>query len=99
MRRAEARFQRRRPEDWSQEIQDEERTRQPMEPARPRLTKSALDGSAQKWFVDGSECKDPNVFLYDIESGVKETVDNVNGPKKVNLNLVCELEKEDPKNR
>ena len=68
---------------WDQEIQDKERTRQPSEPACPRLTKSALNGSVQKWFMDGSEYNDPNVFLYDIRSGVKETVDNVNGPKKV----------------
>ena len=47
--------------------------------------------------MDGSEYKDPNVFLYDIRGGVKETVDNVNGPKKVSTNLVCVLEKEDPK--
>ncbi len=28
---------------------------------------------------------------------MKETVDSVNGPKKVSTNLVCVLEKEDPK--
>ncbi len=56
---------------WNQEIDDEERSRQPSEPAKPRLTKSALNGSVQKWFVDGSQYKDPDVFLFDIKSGVK----------------------------
>ncbi len=45
----------------------------------------------------GSEYKDPDVFLYDIANGVKEIVDSVDGPKKVNMNLSCVLEKEDPK--
>jgi hypothetical protein len=78
------------------EIIEEERTRKPSEPARPKLIKSALNGSIQKWFVDGSAYKDPDVFLHDIVSGVKETVDNVNGPKKVHMDLSCILEKEDP---
>ena len=56
-----------------------------------------MNGRVQKWLVDGSEYKDPDVFLYDIASGVKETVDSVDGPKKVNMNLSCILEKEDPK--
>ena len=33
---------------WNQEIQDEERSRQPLGPAKPRLTKSALNGSVQR---------------------------------------------------
>ena len=82
---------------WNQEIQDEERSRQLSEPAKPRLTKSALNGSVQKWFVDGSQYKDPDVFLFDIKSGVKKMVDGVNGPKRVHMNLSCVLEKEDPK--
>ncbi len=56
-----------------------------------------MDGRIQKWFVDGSEYKDPQVFLYNIESGVRKTIDGVNGPKKVNTNLECVLEKIDPK--
>ncbi len=56
-----------------------------------------MNRRVQKWLVDGSEYKDPDVFLYDIASGVKETVDSVDGPKKVNMNLSCILEKEDPK--
>ena len=38
---------------WGQEIHEEERGRKPLEPARPRLTKGALNGSVQRWFVDG----------------------------------------------
>ena len=56
-----------------------------------------MNGRVQKWLVDGSEYKDLDVFLYDIVSGIKETVDSVDGPKKVNMNLSCILEKEDPK--
>ena len=59
--------------------------------------KEAMNGRVQKWFADGSEYKDPDVFLYDIASGVKEIVDSVDGSKKVNMNLSCVLEKEDPK--
>ncbi len=47
--------------------------------------------------MDGSEYKDPDVFLYDIANGVKEIVRSVDGSKKVNMNLSCLLEKEDPK--
>ncbi len=56
---------------WNQEIQDEERVRRPSEPAKPTLTKSALNGSIQRWFVDGGEYLDPDVFLYDIAESVK----------------------------
>ncbi len=82
---------------WGQEIQDEELARQLPEPAQPKLIKGAIDGRIQKWFVDGSEYKDPQLFLYDIESGVRKTIDGVNGPKKANTNLECVLEKMDPK--
>ena len=37
------------------------------------------------------------MFLHDVASGVKETVDGVSGPKNVHMNLSCVLEKEDPK--
>ena len=56
-----------------------------------------MNGSVQKWFADGSGYKDPDVFLYDIADGVKKIVDSVDGPKRVNMNLSCVLEKEDPK--
>ena len=82
---------------WSQEIGEEERSRQPSEPARPRLTRRAMNGTVQKWFVDGSEYLDPDVFLHDIADGVKRMVDSFNWPKKVYMNLSCVLEKEDPK--
>ena len=82
---------------WNQEILDEERARQPPEPAQPKLIKGAINGRIQKWFIDGSEYKDPQVFLYDIESGVRKTIDGVNGPKKASTNLECVLEKMDPK--
>ena len=82
---------------WSQEIDEEERARKPSEPAKPRVTKSALNGSVQKWFVNGSQYKDQDVFLFDIKSGVKKMVDGVNGPKRVHMNLSCVLEKEDPR--
>ena len=72
---------------WSQEIGEEERSRQPSEPARPRLTRRAMNGTVQKWFVDGSEYLDPDVFLHDIGNGVKRMVDSFNWPKKVYMNL------------
>ncbi len=82
---------------WSQEIDEEERSRKPDEPACPELIKGALNGRAQKWFVDGSGYKDPSVFLYDIEDGVRKVVGNVSGPRKVGTNLSCVLVKEDPR--
>ncbi len=82
---------------WSQEIDEEERSRKPDKPARPELIKGALNGRAQKWFVDGSGYKDPSVFLYDIEDGVRKAVDNVSGPRKVGTNFSCVLAKEDPR--
>ncbi len=51
---------------WSQEIDEEEHARKPLEPAKLRLTKSALNGSVQRWFVDGGKYLDPDVFLYDM---------------------------------
>ncbi len=47
--------------------------------------------------MDGSGYKDPSVFLYDIEDGVRKVVDNVSGPRKVGANLSCVLVKEDPR--
>ena len=84
-------------ERWSREIDEEERRRQPSEPARPTLRRRFRGGQSTLWFVDGSEYLDPEVFLHDVASGVKETVDGVSGPKKVHMNLSCVLEKEDPK--
>ncbi len=84
-------------ERWSREIGEEERRRQPSEPARPTLRRRFRGGQSTLWFVDGSEYLDPEVFLHDVASGVKETVDGVSGPKKVHMNLSCVLEKEDRK--
>ncbi len=84
-------------ERWSREIDEEEHRRQPSEPARPTLRRRFRGGQSTLWFVDGSEYLDPEVFLHDVASGVKETVDGVSGPKKVHMNLSCVLEKEDPK--
>ena len=50
---------------WQREILEEERRRRLNEPARPKLIKEAMNGRVQNWFVDGSEYKDPDVFLYD----------------------------------
>ena len=82
---------------WSQEIGEEEQSRQPSEPARRSLTRSAMNGNVQSWFVDGSEYLDPDVFLFNIADGVKKVVGGVDGPKKVHMNLSCVLEKEDPR--
>ncbi len=82
---------------WDQEIDEEERRRRPSETVRPRLTREAMNGTVQKWFVDGSEYLDPDVFLYDILDEVKRLVDSFNWPKKVHMTLSCTLEKEDPK--
>ena len=54
-------------------------------------------GQSTIWFVDGSEYLDPEVFLYDVEEGVKKMVDEVKKSKKVSMNLSCILEKEDAK--
>ena len=64
---------------------------------RPTLIRSALNGNVQKWLIDGSGFKDPNVFLSYAERSVKETVDNVDGAKKVYINLKCILFKVDLK--
>ncbi len=50
---------------WDQEIRDEEQSRQPSEPAEPKLIKGAINERIQRWFVDGSEYQDPEVFLKD----------------------------------
>ena len=82
---------------WDQEIDEEERRRRPLETVRPKLTREAMNGAIQKWFVDGSEYLDPDVFLYDIADEVKRLVDSFNWPKKVHMTLSCTLEKEDLK--
>ena len=82
---------------WDQEIDEEERRRRPLETVRPKLTREAMNGTVQKWFVDGSEYLDPDMFLYDIADEVKRLVDSFNWPKKVHMTLSCMLEKEDPK--
>jgi hypothetical protein len=64
---------------WDQETQEEER---PTEPAEPKLIKGAISGRIQRWFVDGSEYKDAEVFLYDIESGVKKIIEDVKRVKE-----------------
>ena len=84
-------------ERWSREIDVEERSRKPSEPPKPKLTKKAMSGAVQKWFIDGSEYLDPDVFLYDTTDEVKKLVDSFNWPKKVHMNLSCVLSKEDPK--
>ncbi len=84
-------------ERWSREIDEEERSRRPSEPSRPTLRRRFRGGQSSLWFVDGREYLDPEVFLHDVASGVKETVDGVSGPKKVHMNLSCVLEKENPK--
>ena len=84
-------------ERWSREIDEEERSRKPSEPPKPKLTKKAMNGTVQKWFIDGSEYLDPDVFLYDTTDEVKKLVDSFNWPKKVHMNLSCILSKEDPR--
>ena len=84
-------------ERWSREIDEEERRRQPSEPPKPKLTKKAMNGTVQKWFIDGSEYLDPDVFLYDTTDEVKKLVDSFNWLKKVHMNLSCILSKEDPR--
>ncbi len=82
---------------WQEEISEEERPRRPLESAVPKLVREAMNGRVQKWFVDGSEYLDPDVFLYDIADRVKKIVVSVSRPKKVSMNLSCILEKEDPR--
>ncbi len=82
---------------WDPEIDEEERRRRPSETVRPKLAREAMNGTVQKWFVDGSEYLDPDVFLHDIADEVKRLVDSFNWPKKVHMTLSCTLEKEDPK--
>ena len=82
---------------WSREIEEEERARKPSEPPKPKLSRKAMNGTVQKWFIDGSEYLDPDVFLYDVEAEVKKLVDGFDWPKKVHMNLSCILSKEDPR--
>ncbi len=63
----------------------------------PVLRRKFKGGQSTIWFVDGSEYLDPEVFLYDVEEGVKKMVDEVKKSKKVSMNLSCILEKEDAK--
>ena len=84
-------------ERWSREIDEEESSRKPSEPPKPKLTKKAMNRTVQKWFIDGSEYLDPDVFLYDTTDEVKKLVDSFNWPKKVHMNLSCILSKEDPR--
>jgi hypothetical protein len=87
---------------WQQEISEEialreKKLRAKTTPPKPKLIKSALNGKVQKWFVSGKGYKDPNVFLFHIENGVKKVVDNVSGPRKVSAVLVCYMMKETAK--
>ena len=82
---------------WSREIEEEERARKPSEPPKPKLSRKAMNGTVQKWFIDRSEYLDPDVFLYDVEAEVKKLVDGFDWPKKVHMNLSCILSKEDPR--
>ena len=84
-------------ERWSREIDEEERSRRPSEPPKPKLARKAMNGAVQKWFIDGSEYLDPDVFLHDIEDEVRKLVDGFKWPKKVHMNLSCVLSKEDPR--
>ena len=84
-------------ERWTKEIEEEERARGPAEVPTPVLRREFKGGQSTIWFVDGSEYLDPEVFLYDVEEGVKKMVDEVKKSKKVSMNLSCVLEKEDAK--
>ncbi len=48
---------------WSREIEEEERAQKPSEPPKPKLSRKAMNGTVQKWFIDRSEYLDPDVFL------------------------------------
>ncbi len=82
---------------WAKEIEEEELSRRPAEVPVPVIRRKFKGGQSTIWFVDGSEYLDPEVFLYDVEEGVKKMVDDVEKPKKVSMNLSCVLEKEDAK--
>ncbi len=84
-------------ERWTKEIEEEERARGPAEAPTPVLRRKFKGGQSTIWFVDGSEYLDPEVFLYDVEEGVKKMVDEVSKSKKVSMSLSCVLEKEDAK--
>ncbi len=84
------------PEDWSQEIKDEERLRQPSEPPEPKLIRKAINNKVQKWLINGGEYKDVDIFLSHIELIIRKIVNNFKGPKKVYMNLECLLVKENP---
>ena len=70
-------------ERWTKEIEEEERARGPAEVPTPVLRRKFKGGQSAIWFVDGSEYLDPEVFLYDVEEGVKKMVDEVKKSKKV----------------
>ncbi len=75
---------------WSQEIDEEERRRQP---AQPELVSTSIDGNVLRWFVSGEGYMVPKVFLNHTEGGLKEVVDGVSGPKKTYAVLKCVLAK------
>ena len=52
---------------WSREIEEEERARKPSEPPKPKLSRKAMNGTVQKWFIDGSEYLDPDVFFLKLQ--------------------------------
>ena len=60
----------------------------------PTLRSTAINGKTKKWFVSGEGYKDPRVFLTAAKPSVQKVVDSEEGSKKVHLNLVCTLVKE-----
>ncbi len=60
----------------------------------PTLRSTAINGKTKKWFVSGEGYKDPRVFLSTAKPSVQKVVDSEKGSKKVHLNLVCTLVKE-----
>ncbi len=63
------------------------------EPARPELVSTSLNENVRRWFVSGEGYKIPDVFLNNIEDGVRNVVDSVSGTKKVYAVLKCTLVK------
>ena len=64
---------------------------------RPRLVSNAIRNNTSKWVIDGTNFKDPKVFLNVTSQaviGLIKSIDSVG--KKVNTVLVCKMVRSDP---
>ena len=64
---------------------------------RPRLVSNAIRNNTSKWIIDGTNFKDPKVFLNVTTPSVNGLINSINSVgKKVNTVLVCKMVRSDP---